>query len=187
MISGVVNENIEATIQLVVVGPNGQQQIEAVIDTGFSGFLTLPSSVIASLGLSWLARERLVSAQANKNRFAAYSWSEGQKRLSVSSADTHHEEAFSMTVKPRGCEICKKPIDLERLENDSQTRLCTEHARKIQKFGGEFLITATQERTSKEKSLKRTYGSVSVQMTARNHEALRKLREEYEEEQDQIT
>lgn len=31
--------------------------VDAVIDTGFSGFLTLPSDMIATLGLSWEGRD----------------------------------------------------------------------------------------------------------------------------------
>ncbi len=54
MMTGVVNANREATIRLVVIGPSGQQQeIEAIIDTGFTGFLTLPAVLIAALGLPW--------------------------------------------------------------------------------------------------------------------------------------
>jgi predicted aspartyl protease len=57
MISGSVNTNREAVISLVVNGPSGQvQEIEAVIDTGFTGSLTLPSVVIGFLELSWLGR-----------------------------------------------------------------------------------------------------------------------------------
>src|SRR5207244_11426502 len=58
MIIGVVNANREATIRLVIRGANGQEhEIEAVIDTGFTGFLTLPATLIASLGLAWYGRE----------------------------------------------------------------------------------------------------------------------------------
>ena len=57
MIVGVVNANREATIRLTVRNANGQEHaIEAIIDTGFTGFLTLPSTLIASLGLAWLGR-----------------------------------------------------------------------------------------------------------------------------------
>ena len=52
MITGVVNANCEATIRLMVHGSNGQEQeIEAIIDTGFTGFLTLYPSLIAWLRL----------------------------------------------------------------------------------------------------------------------------------------
>ena len=43
MIVGMVNVNREATIRLGVIDLQGHpQDIEAVIDTGFTGFLTLP-------------------------------------------------------------------------------------------------------------------------------------------------
>jgi predicted aspartyl protease len=57
MITGVVTANHEATIPLVVHGVHGQQEtIEAVIDTGFTGSLTLPPMLITALGLSWRGR-----------------------------------------------------------------------------------------------------------------------------------
>jgi hypothetical protein len=89
-----------------------------------------------------------------------------------------------MPGKTRPCEICKRPIDPERAEAVPETRLCSEHAQKIQKYGGEFTVTATQERTSKAGSLKHNYGSVTTNKT-RNHQALAKLRAEYQEEQEQ--
>jgi len=43
MISGVVTGDRQAVIRLTVRGPTGQEQeIEAVIDTGFDGCLSLP-------------------------------------------------------------------------------------------------------------------------------------------------
>jgi len=52
MIAGVVNEQAEATIPLRALGPEGVELlITAVIDTGFSDYLTLPPSMIAALGL----------------------------------------------------------------------------------------------------------------------------------------
>ncbi len=47
MMQGVVNRRCEATLPLVVGNAIGQRQvIDAVIDTGFNGFLTLLSSII---------------------------------------------------------------------------------------------------------------------------------------------
>jgi predicted aspartyl protease len=54
MIHGVVSRNREATISLVIVNESRQTKlITAVIDTGYTGFLSLPNEVIAELDLSW--------------------------------------------------------------------------------------------------------------------------------------
>src|SRR5260370_36279589 len=58
MMSGKVSASLEATLQVKVQGQKGAQQVEAIIDTGFSGFLTLPSTVIAALGLTWICRHQ---------------------------------------------------------------------------------------------------------------------------------
>ncbi len=58
MMIGNVNSRREAIIQLAVLGTNNQRQgIKAVIDTGYTGFLTLPSAMIAKLGLTWFMQE----------------------------------------------------------------------------------------------------------------------------------
>ena len=52
MIEGVVNAAREAVITLRLQEPEGRtRDIEAVVDTGYSGFLTLPTEVVAELGL----------------------------------------------------------------------------------------------------------------------------------------
>ena len=52
MISGWVNAFREAVVRLPVQGARGREQaIEAVLDTGFNGYLTLPPELIAELGL----------------------------------------------------------------------------------------------------------------------------------------
>lgn len=80
----------------------------------------------------------------------------------------------------RRCEICKAPIEAERAEAIRDTRLCVEHARQIARYGGEFILTAVQERTSKPGSLKRNYGGIDT-AKVRNHEAIHKLRADYEQ------
>jgi predicted aspartyl protease len=58
MMMGSVNSRREAIIQFAVVGRNSQSQgIKAVIDTGYTGFLTLPSALITALGLTWYMQE----------------------------------------------------------------------------------------------------------------------------------
>jgi clan AA aspartic protease len=52
MINGKVTAELEGTIELEVNGSGASpQQIEAVIDTGFNGYLTLPNRVIGLLNL----------------------------------------------------------------------------------------------------------------------------------------
>ncbi len=57
MIHGIVNQNCEAILPIVVKNDTRTQLVDAVIDTGFSGFLTLPFSTIESLDLIWKGRD----------------------------------------------------------------------------------------------------------------------------------
>jgi hypothetical protein len=79
----------------------------------------------------------------------------------------------------RHCEICKQPIDAERAEAIRKTRLCMKHAEEIQQYGGEFIMSSTQEKTSKEGSLKKNYGGISTRLR-RNERALSQLRDAYD-------
>jgi clan AA aspartic protease len=59
MITGRVTALHEATIRLTVRGPyQHQQEVDAVIDTGFNGFLTLPNSVVHALQLPFVGHRR---------------------------------------------------------------------------------------------------------------------------------
>ena len=52
MIQGTVNDALEAVVALSLQGPTGEpRDIEAVIDTGYSGYLTLPTALVTELGL----------------------------------------------------------------------------------------------------------------------------------------
>ncbi len=58
MMMGSVNSRREAIIQFAVLGENNQvEAVKAVIDTGYTGFLTLPSAIITKLGLTWYMQE----------------------------------------------------------------------------------------------------------------------------------
>lgn len=86
--------------------------------------------------------------------------------------------------KVRICEICGNPIGAERLEAVPETRLCIEHAHKIEKYGNEFSRKVGFERTSKDGSLKKNYGGVHTSKS-RNDQAMRKLRDEHLRDQEQ--
>ena len=69
MITGSVNANYEAIIHLSVRGPGGQErEVDAVIDTGFNGFLTLPPALVTALDLARLSRGCVISGYYTKTR-----------------------------------------------------------------------------------------------------------------------
>ena len=73
MILGNVNANREAIVQLAVLGENQQNQgIKAVIDTGYTGFLTLPSAVITTLDLTWYMQQEGVLGDGSMCTFNVY-------------------------------------------------------------------------------------------------------------------
>jgi clan AA aspartic protease len=73
MIAGTVNANLEAVITLVLVGPAAQQQqVEAVLDTGFNGYLTLPLAIITGLQLGLLGRAQGILADGSVELFDVY-------------------------------------------------------------------------------------------------------------------
>ena len=92
MITGVVTSFYQATIRLIVRGPMGQaQEIEAVIDTGFDGALSLPLADITALGLPWRHRGRALLADCSESLFDVYEatvlWDGAPRRVAVDAAD----------------------------------------------------------------------------------------------------
>ncbi len=93
MITGVVTERREAVIRLTVRGPARQdQEIDAIIDTGFDGWLSLPSSIVAQLGLMWRQRGRALLADGSESIFDIYEatvdWDGTARRIPVDEAET---------------------------------------------------------------------------------------------------
>ena len=91
MMQGVVNRRCEATLPLVVGNASGQRQvIDAVIDTGFNGFLTLPSSIITALDLSWNASDLFTLGDGSETFFDLYSvtilWDGQYREIDVAEA-----------------------------------------------------------------------------------------------------
>ncbi len=90
MIEGVVNESLEAVIALTIEGPGGQpRSIDAVVDTGFGGFLTLPPRLIDELGLQFEGVGRATLGDGSEIRFQFYEvavrW-DGSNRLGLAEA-----------------------------------------------------------------------------------------------------
>jgi clan AA aspartic protease len=114
MITGVVKSD-EGHIRLKVKGLRGrEQEIEAVIDTGYTASLTLPPAIIAALGLRWRSMDRFALADGSECLFDVYvakvEWDGKVRTILVDEADTEplvgmrllrgHE--LKMQVRARG-------------------------------------------------------------------------------------
>lgn len=90
MISGRIR-NREAIVDLEISRP-GQpsRQLEAIIDTGYNGYLTLPSPLVTILGLPLAGYRRGMLADGTVTRLAVHLasivWNGRQKEVLVSQA-----------------------------------------------------------------------------------------------------
>lgn len=92
MITGVVTDAHKPVVGVRVRGAGGaEEKVEALVDTGFDGFLTLPPAVIARLGLSWRSRDRVMLADGRWARFDLYDglidWDGRPRRVYIEAAD----------------------------------------------------------------------------------------------------
>jgi clan AA aspartic protease len=92
MITGRVTALREAIVGLAVTGPNQRQQvIEAVLNTGFNGFLTLPNHVVRALGLPFVGNRRATlgdgSIVALDLYLATVFWHEQEREVLALQAD----------------------------------------------------------------------------------------------------
>ena len=73
MISGRVNHDLQAVVEVTLIGNAGQREsVEVVLDTGFQGYLVLPSETIRSLGLQYPERARFILADRQRVQFDSY-------------------------------------------------------------------------------------------------------------------
>lgn len=91
MIIGVVKSD-EARIRLAVQGRRGRtHEVDAVIDTGFNGAMTLPPALIARLGLRWRSVDRARLADGTTCVFQVYVgkllWDGNLRSILVAEAD----------------------------------------------------------------------------------------------------
>jgi len=92
MINGRVNAHREALVSLPLRGAQGEERsIEAVIDTGYNGFLTLPPDLIKQLGLPFLRSSRAILGDGSIIEFdlheATVVWNDRVRRIPVDAAD----------------------------------------------------------------------------------------------------
>ena len=73
MIEGFVNASLEAVVPITLWGPAGQvQEVNAVIDTGFNGYLTLPTMMVADMELPVVGEGEAVLADGSEAVFDVY-------------------------------------------------------------------------------------------------------------------
>lgn len=106
MIYGVVNFRREATLPLVISNANGQKQlIDAVIDTGFDGFLSLPSEIISRLELPWRTSNTATLGDGSETLFDFYTgtviWDGEYRKIDVAESETAPLLGMAMLYKYR--------------------------------------------------------------------------------------
>jgi clan AA aspartic protease len=73
MIIGTVNADFEPIISLSIRGSDGKVYTQdAVIDTGFNGWLSLPPDLIVQLNLKWKRRGRAILGDGSECVFNVY-------------------------------------------------------------------------------------------------------------------
>ncbi len=110
MIQGLVNQSCEAILPIVVKNNTTTQLVDAVIDTGFSGFLTLSSDIISALGLSWEGRDVATLGDGTSCTFEVYIaeviWDGQYREVYINESETvpyclgrYHVVPFSLTAE----------------------------------------------------------------------------------------
>ena len=68
-----MNAHLEAVVTLPLLGPSGQaREVDAVVDTGFNGYLVLPPTLVADLGLPVVGDGEAVLADGSEAAFDVY-------------------------------------------------------------------------------------------------------------------
>jgi clan AA aspartic protease len=97
---GYVNQSYEAMLSLVVRNNKKLKSITAVIDTGFTGFLSLPISIITELDLSWSYRDRATLGDGSEVLFDIYDgmviWGGEYREIEINAAET--EPLIGMSI-----------------------------------------------------------------------------------------
>jgi clan AA aspartic protease len=92
MMQGYVNTTYEAVISLVIKHNNKLKSINAVIDTGFTGFLSLPQNIIDELELPWSYSDFATLGDGSETLFDVHDgtmiWDGQFREIEINSADT---------------------------------------------------------------------------------------------------
>ena len=92
MMTGMITAHREAALPIIVRGLHGQEEhVEAVIDTGFNGFMVLPNLLVATLGLPYHTHTMATLADGTTVTLAIYKaplvWHGYDRRVYVLTAE----------------------------------------------------------------------------------------------------
>jgi len=90
--TGSVNDLLEPILKVAVKDSGGHiHQFETLIDTGFNGYLTLPSNLITAIGLPWLFRQQAELADGSFETFDVHKaiiiWDDALLTVEVEAVD----------------------------------------------------------------------------------------------------
>jgi len=93
MITGIVNTEFEPIIPLSVCDSDGKIYTQdAIVDTGFNGWLSLPPDLITQLNLTWKRRGRAILGDGSECIFDVYEavvfWDGALVTIPVDEADS---------------------------------------------------------------------------------------------------
>jgi clan AA aspartic protease len=93
MVTGTVNAALEGTVRLPVQGAQGQwRDVETIVDSAFTRWMTLPSAAIRSLGLSRSSRIQLALADGSISWFDTFEatviWGGRQRIIEVDASES---------------------------------------------------------------------------------------------------
>ena len=93
MMIGVVSADHEPTLRVGVQSGTGREQpVEFILDTGFSGSLTLPATLISLLGLPFRSRGSATLADGSETQFDIFAatviWDGTPRGILVEAAET---------------------------------------------------------------------------------------------------
>jgi clan AA aspartic protease len=93
MMKGVVSPSCEAMIRFAIGNEGGQvQAIDAVIDTGYTGFLSVPREIIVTLNLPWTGIDRVTLGDGSETTFEVYAgriiWDGEYRDIPVNESET---------------------------------------------------------------------------------------------------
>lgn len=93
MIIATVDAGLNAIVNIALLGRNGRRQtVEAVIDTGFDGYFTLPYRVVALLEFPWVRSQSVILGDGNPQLCDVYdgeiAWNNQLRSIEIEAANT---------------------------------------------------------------------------------------------------